>query len=84
MLPGAAQSQGVGRRPISAWATHAVASGLKSAVVAVLAANPARAFYERLGARQLRDGICVLGGQPYLEIWYGWDNLDDLTGHHSF
>ena len=74
-----AQGQGLGRRLTSEWARRAVARGFHAAIVRVLAANPARLFYERLGARRVKEGSLVLGDQPYQEIWYGWDDLRELA-----
>jgi ribosomal protein S18 acetylase RimI-like enzyme len=69
----------MGRRLVREWATLAVAHGLRAAVVRVLAANPARLFYERLGAEYLREAPHVISGKPYPESWYGWRSLRDLT-----
>jgi GNAT superfamily N-acetyltransferase len=73
------QGQGLGRRLVTQWAPRAVARGFRAAIVRVLAANPACRFYERLGARRVKDDSLELGGQPYAEVWYGWDNIHDLT-----
>ncbi len=73
-----AQQRGVGRRLVGEWAGLAVARGLRAAVVGVLAANPARHFYERLGARRLRESEFTIGGDQYPELWYGWDDLHAL------
>jgi ribosomal protein S18 acetylase RimI-like enzyme len=69
------QRRGVGKRILSEWATLAIARGLTSAVVRVLAANPARRFYEHLGARRIKGGSLTIGEQQYAEEWYGWDDL---------
>jgi len=73
------QRAGVGRRLVREWAVRAVGRGLRAAIVRVLTANPARAFYERLGAERLQDAELVIGGKTYPERWYGWRNLLDLT-----
>jgi GNAT superfamily N-acetyltransferase len=73
-----AQGSGLGRRLLEAWAKLAAARGLRSAIVRVLAANPACAFYEHLGARLLKESELTIGGSPYPERWYGWDNLAEL------
>jgi GNAT superfamily N-acetyltransferase len=74
-----AQRHGIGRRLVTAWSEIAIRRGLRAAVVRVLAQNPACAFYERLGARRIRDGILEIDGQPYPEVWYGWTDLRTLT-----
>ena len=73
------QRQGLGRRLTREWARLTLAKGLSSAVVRVLAANPARFFYEALGAEAIRHTQLVIGASTYPEIWYGWRNLLDLT-----
>ena len=73
------QRRGVGRRLIRDWASLAVARGFHAAIVRVLAANPARFFYESLGAERLQETQLVIGGTAYPELWYGWRRLLDLT-----
>jgi GNAT superfamily N-acetyltransferase len=74
-----AQGHGLGRRLVVEWATLAAAHGLGAAVVRVLAANPARGFYERLGARWIKEADLQIGREQYPEIWYGWDDLHALA-----
>ena len=73
------QRAGVGRRLVREWAVLALGRGLHAAVVRVLAANPARFFYERLGAEHLLDAHHLIAGKQYPERWYGWRSLHDLT-----
>jgi hypothetical protein len=61
------------------WAVLALGRGWHSAVVRVLAANPACFFYERLGAEHLRDTQHVIAGRSYPDRWYGWRDLHDLA-----
>jgi GNAT superfamily N-acetyltransferase len=79
----AAQRIGLGRRLVRDWAQVAAERGYRAAVVRVLAANPARRFYEHLGARHLREGELSIGGESYAEVWYGWDDLRDLAASQS-
>jgi L-amino acid N-acyltransferase YncA len=74
-----AQGRGLGRQLLTEWARRASAQGFRAAIVRVFTANSARAFYEHLGARWLKEGTLDLGGAAYGESWYGWDNLDALT-----
>ena len=74
-----AQRRGLGRQLTTEWARRAVARGFHAAIARVLAGNPAWRFYERLGARRVKEGTLDLGGQPYPEIWYGWDDLRVLA-----
>jgi GNAT superfamily N-acetyltransferase len=70
-----AQGAGIGRALFRAWAQMAIDRGFRAAIVRVLSANPACAFYERLGARFLESGELTIGGKPYAESWYGWTDL---------
>lgn len=74
-----AQGRGLGRRLTTGWASRAVARGFHAAIARVLVGNPACRFYERLGARPVKEGTLDLGGQPYPEVWYGWDDLRVLA-----
>lgn len=78
-LLAAEQRRGTGRRLFVEWARTAVARGFRAAVVRVLTANPARAFYQRLGARLLKESSLEIGGTSYAETWLGWDDLGLLT-----
>jgi len=71
---------GVGRALVAAWAAHEVQCGRRSAIVRVFADNPARRFYERVGARWLEDGELTIGGELYRESWYAWDDLRAIVG----
>jgi hypothetical protein len=42
----------------------------------VLALNPARRFYERLGGKVIGHKAIELGGQIFLEVAYGWQSLN--------
>jgi len=75
-----AQGHGLGTRLLRTWASLMVARGFRSAVVRVLADNPARRFYERRGARWLRDGELTIGSERYGEVWFGWDDLKAIAG----
>ena len=68
----AAQGKGIGRRLARAWAAVATDRGFQSAIVRVLALNPARHFYERLGAEWVKDSQLEIAGVSYPEVWYGW------------
>jgi ribosomal protein S18 acetylase RimI-like enzyme len=73
------QRQGIGRGLVAVVAGELQRQDHRSLMLWVLAANPARAFYERLGGRLL--------GKQEKEIWYdtiayevayGWDDIDRL------
>ena len=71
--------RGVGRRLLGEWARRAAAEGYRSAVVRVFTANQACSFYERLGARRVKEGSLELDGVAHAETWLGWDSLDLIT-----
>jgi ribosomal protein S18 acetylase RimI-like enzyme len=69
------QNQGIGRRLLIALLRRLVASGRRSAIVWVLRDNPARFFYERLGARQVSRRSLAVGGTAVPALAYGWRDL---------
>ncbi len=74
-----AQGRGAGRALARVWAAAAISRGLAAAVVDVLAGNPARGFYEHLGAHHLEDIEVVIGGGSHIEARYGWTDLHALV-----
>lgn len=72
------QRHGLGTQLVRAWAETAVDRGFRAAIVRVLAANSARAFYERLGAHLIKQTEVAIGGRFYPELWYGWNDLRTL------
>ena len=69
------QNQGIGRRLVIALFRRLVTTGRRSAIVWVLRDNPARFFYERLGARQVSHRPLPVGGASVEAIAYGWRDL---------
>jgi len=68
--------RGVGRRLVSATAGNLAAHGCTAMMLWVLEANPARAFYQRLGAIQLD------GRKPMInayEVAFGWPDIRAIT-----
>jgi GNAT superfamily N-acetyltransferase len=72
------QRRGFGSRLTRAVAARLAAIGYTALLVWVLATNPGRAFYERLGGRQLAEQTIEIGGQPVMEVAYGWPDLAGL------
>jgi GNAT superfamily N-acetyltransferase len=69
------QGRGIGRQLVAA-VTHAfLREKVRSMLVWVLAANPFRAFYQRLGAQPLNTRKITLGGVELDEIACAWDDL---------
>jgi hypothetical protein len=42
----------------------------------VLALNPSRRFYERLGGKFIGQQQIERGGQTFIEVAYGWQSLN--------
>jgi ribosomal protein S18 acetylase RimI-like enzyme len=66
------QRRGLGRRLVSAVAERLIELEYRSMLVWVLAANPARGFYEALGGAFVRSRQMEIGGESNEEIGYGW------------
>jgi GNAT superfamily N-acetyltransferase len=74
----AAQRGGIGRRLVSAVACRLAESGHASMMVWVLADNPSRRFYEKLGGVPIAEKLIVLGGKELVEVAYGWNDVHAL------
>lgn len=70
-----AQGAGIGRQLLRALFASLVAAGSHSCLVWVVRANPARFFYERLGARLVLQRRIAIGGESVECLGYGWDDL---------
>ena len=66
------QGKGLGRLLIRAVVERLLGQGIGSLLVWVLAQNPSRRFYERLGAERVKERSIVLGGADLVEVAYGW------------
>jgi len=73
-----AQQRGLGRMLLAAVATDLIASGSRSLALHVLATNPARAFYERMGAEFVRDEPAA-GDETWHQCAYVFKDLSALT-----
>ena len=69
------QNQGIGRQLLIALFRRLVMAGRRSAIIWVLRDNPARFFYERMGARQVSHRPLPVGGTAVEAIAYGWRDL---------
>jgi ribosomal protein S18 acetylase RimI-like enzyme len=74
----AVQGRGIGRMLLAATARALRADGLRALALHVLATNPSRRFYERLGAAWLRDEPEITG-ECWFECAYGWRDLSVLA-----
>jgi hypothetical protein len=48
-------------------------------LVWVLAKNPYRKFYDKLGGKYIRSKEIEIGGTTYEEVAYGWKDLRAIT-----
>jgi L-amino acid N-acyltransferase YncA len=67
--------RGIGSRLFRAITEDLQFSGHRSMYVWVLADNPSRGFYERLGGKPLTAANIEIGGKTLVEVSYGWDDL---------
>lgn len=71
------QGQGLGRRLVHTLVSRLWQEGMTALLLWVLAANPARRFYERLGGQPVYERTVTICGVPLSEVAYGW--LDSHT-----
>jgi GNAT superfamily N-acetyltransferase len=70
--------RGVGRALVGAAAGAMLQRGSRSLSLDVLASNPARQFYEHLGARFLRSTMIHDGNDSWEQCAYGWADVEIL------
>ena len=75
--------QGIGRQMVRMVAQSLFDRGFRNMLVGVLRDNPARGFYERLGAVYLREGVFIVDGVEITEMAYGWPDLRVLLSEHA-
>ena len=71
--------RGVGRALLGALAQRLAQRGFRSIALHVLAQNPARGFYERLGGRFICAEPFTDGGDEIVQIAYGWRDISQLA-----
>jgi GNAT superfamily N-acetyltransferase len=69
------QNQGIGRGLLDGCFAALRGRGFASAMVWVLADNPARFFYERMGGKRAGERDETLWGATLHEIAYGWSTI---------
>jgi ribosomal protein S18 acetylase RimI-like enzyme len=77
------QRRGVGRGLTAMLTQKLVDAGLMSVLIWVLEKNRFRVFYEALGGQLLRQKQITVGGQPLVEVAYGWANANQLIDRCS-
>lgn len=74
------RERGLGRRLLQAAGADLASSGCRSVFLWVLADNPSRWFYARLGGRHVADGAVRVGGEMLAQSAYLWEPIERLTG----
>jgi ribosomal protein S18 acetylase RimI-like enzyme len=77
-VDGNSQRRGIGRALFETAVNHLRESGFSSLLVWVAAANPYRAFYDKMGGTPAREREVDFGGAPLQEVGYGWADLGEL------
>ena len=67
--------RGAGKQLTAEIARSLVERGFGRTMVWVLAANPARTFYAKLGGEPLGEKELEIQGQPMLAVAYGWNTI---------
>lgn len=73
------QKAGIGAALVRSAAAHCAAQGAKSLFAWVLAGNPNRQFYERLGAKAIGTSGIGIGDQSYEQVAYLWEDIEALV-----
>ena len=74
-----AQGKGYGTKLVKALVDDFLRERIHSMVVWVLADNPSRRFYERLGGKKIAEEVIDIGGKKLAEWCYGWKNIKYFT-----
>lgn len=72
------QRRGIGRLLVAIAAQRLLAEGDNAMLVGVQEDNPNRAFYERLGAREVGWRPLNWEGYETRELLYGWEDISEL------
>jgi predicted N-acetyltransferase YhbS len=75
----ARQDCGIGRSLVLKSFSEMIRGGSTSAIVEVLAGNPARFFYERMNARPVASAVRPFGGRRLEVILYRWKDLAEIA-----
>lgn len=77
------QRQGIGRQLLSTLVSRLLQDGMTALLLWVLADNPSRRFYERLGGLPVSDKVVTIGGVPLIEVAYGWRDARLIIGQQE-
>lgn len=73
------QGRGTGSALLRAMAKELLGRGFGSMAVWVLERNPARSFYEKMGAHLAASKVIEIGGAKLMEVAYAWPDLGRLV-----
>jgi GNAT superfamily N-acetyltransferase len=73
------QGRGTGTALLEAIAAALVERGFRSMAVWVLERNPARSFYEKMGAHLAASKVIDIGGAKLMEVAYAWPDLRSVA-----
>lgn len=69
------RGKGLGQRLFYQVVARLQQMDLNSMLIWVLAENPARRFYEKLGGQYIKDGVYQRNGRQFAQVAYGWRDL---------
>ncbi|WP_237214600.1 GNAT family N-acetyltransferase [Falsiroseomonas oryziterrae] len=72
------RERAIGRRLMRAMAAHLRVIGCGSALVWVLAENPARYFYAHLGGKEAMTDMVTVAGRPVKQTAFTWPSIEAL------
>lgn len=76
------KGRGLGKALLGAMSAELLALGSRTLVLRTLRLNPARGFYERLGARFVPEGVDIEAG-TFDDVVYAFDDLERLASPSS-
>jgi GNAT superfamily N-acetyltransferase len=77
------QKAGIGAALVRSVAAQCAGQGAKSLFAWVLAGNPNRRFYERLGAKAIGTSGIGVGDRSYEQVAYLWEDIEALAGKNN-
>jgi len=69
------QGKGVGTMLFRHAIKELIRLNMPSMILWVLARNPYRKFFEKMGGKEISSRLIRIGNSDYEEIAYGWQNL---------
>lgn len=73
------QRRGIGRQLMLAAVQDLKRRGFNSMILWVLADNPSKHFYEKLGGEHVQTRDVTIGSKVLKEFGYGWKDLDSIA-----